>query len=54
MSWSNIDQISDPALAKKQAGIRKQNAADLAKSYHRVFTTDDGARILADLTKRFM
>tara|TARA_R110001632_G_scaffold132207_1_gene246624 strand:+ start:1712 stop:1993 length:282 start_codon:yes stop_codon:yes gene_type:complete len=54
MSWSNIDQISDPELAKKQAGIRKQNAVDLAKSYHRVFTTDDGARILADLTRRFV
>ena len=27
---------------------------DLAKSYHRVFTTDDGQRILSDLTKRFV
>ena len=32
MSWSRFDQLSDPALAKKQAGIRKQNAADLSSS----------------------
>jgi hypothetical protein len=54
MSWSEINQSADPDVAKKQAGIRKQNAVDLAKSYHRVFTTDDGARILSDLTKRFV
>ncbi len=54
MSWSNIDQLADPEVAKKQAGIRRQNAADLAKAYHRVFTTEDGARILADLTRRFV
>jgi len=54
MSWSNIDQLADSEVAKKQAGIRRQNAADLAKAYHRVFTTDDGERILADLTRRFV
>lgn len=54
MSWSEINQSADPDVAKKQAGVRKQNAVDLAKSYHRVFTTDDGQRILSDLTKRFV
>ena len=54
MSWSEINQSADPDVAKKQAGIRKQNAADLAKCYHRVFTTDDGKRILSDLTRRFV
>jgi len=54
MSWSEINQSADPDVAKKQAGIRKQNAADLAKCYHRVFTTDDGQRILSDLTRRFV
>tara|TARA_B100000780_G_C21011943_1_gene405286 strand:+ start:296 stop:577 length:282 start_codon:yes stop_codon:yes gene_type:complete len=54
MSWSEINQSADSDLAKKQAGIRKQNASDLAKFYHRVFTTDDGQRILSDLTKRFV
>ena len=54
MSWSNIDQLADPEVAKKQAELRKRNANDLAKAYHRVFTTDDGARILADLTRRFV
>ena len=54
MSWSEINQSADPALAKKQAKIRLQNASDLAKSYHRAFTTDDGQRILSDLTKRFV
>ena len=54
MSWSEINQSADPDVAKKQAGIRKQNAADLAKCYHRVLTTDDGKRILSDLTRRFV
>jgi hypothetical protein len=45
MSWSNIDQLADPEVAKKQAELRKRNANDIAKAYHRVFTTDDGARI---------
>jgi hypothetical protein len=54
MSWSEINHSADPAVAKKQADIRKQNASDLAKSYHRVFTTDDGQRILSDLTRRFV
>ena len=54
MTWENIDQLSDSKTAKKQAELRKRNANDLAKAYHRVFTTDDGARILADLTRRFV
>lgn len=54
MTWENIDQLSDSKTAKKQAELRKRNANDLAKAYHRVFTTDDGARILSDLTKRFV
>ena len=54
MSWNDIDHQNDPAKAKKDAGIRKQNASDLAKSYHRTFTTEDGQRILSDLTKRFV
>jgi len=54
MSWSEINQSADPDVAKKQANVRKQNVVDLAKSYHRVFTTDDGQRILSDLTKRFV
>jgi hypothetical protein len=54
MTWENIDQLSDSKTAKKQAELRKRNANDLAKAYHRVFTTDDGARILTDLTKRFV
>jgi len=54
MTWENIDQLSDSKTAKKQAELRKRNAYDLAKAYHRVFTTDDGARILSDLTKRFV
>ena len=48
MSWSEINQSADPALAKKQAGIRLQNASDLAKSYHRAFTTEDGQTRYAD------
>jgi len=54
MTWENIDHLSDSKAAKKQAELRKRNANDLAKAYHRVFTTDDGARILSDLTKRFV
>jgi hypothetical protein len=54
MSWSEINQSADPDAAKKQEAIRRQNASDIAKSYNRAFTTEDGQRILSDLNKRFL
>lgn len=54
MSWDNINASVDPEEAQKQVNIKHQNAQDLAKSYHRLFTTDDGKRVLADLTKKFV
>ena len=54
MSWDDVNHQVDPAKAQKEASIRKQNASDLAKAYHRTFTTETGQRILSDLTKRFV
>jgi len=54
MSWNDLNGNHDPARAKKESENKKQAQSDLAKSYHRVFTTEDGQRILSDLTRRFV
>jgi|TARA_R110000787_G_scaffold24258_5_gene69018 hypothetical protein len=54
MSWNELQGSHDPLKAKKASDIKKQAQSDLAKSYHRVFTTEDGERILADLIRRFV
>ena len=54
MSWTNIDDPELAKQAKKESEIRKQNYRELAKKYHRVFTSEDGQSILSDLTKRFI
>ena len=39
MSWTNIDDPELAKQAKKESEIRKQNHKELAKKYHRVFTS---------------
>tara|TARA_A200000159_G_C7337275_1_gene345626 strand:+ start:3566 stop:3850 length:285 start_codon:yes stop_codon:yes gene_type:complete len=55
MSWEQIDEASsDDAASKKANAKQRQAIVDLAKAYHRCLTTDDGKRVLEDLTKRFI
>jgi hypothetical protein len=55
MSWTEIDKASvDPEAATKQNNKKRQQISELAKAYHRCLTSEDGARVLADLSKRFI
>lgn len=52
MSWDQLE-IDQEKANKKQAEIREKQIA-LAKAYHRCFSTDDGFKVLEDLTNRFI
>lgn len=52
MSWSNVDirKIEDTKENKEN----KAKAAELAKLYNRCFGTEEGQKVLQDLTSRFI
>jgi len=52
MSWNNLDIKN--ADAEKIAKESRSKQAELAKDYHRCFNTDEGKRVLQDLTQRFI
>ena len=52
MSWENIEG-QGPDAKKQQAEIREKQA-ELSKAYARCFNTDDGQKVLEDLTRRFL
>jgi len=55
MSWDTINTGDfDVANAQKANDAAKSKAVELAQAYHRCFGTDDGKRVLADLTQRFI
>ncbi len=57
MSWTDINESSSPEVkekATKTAAAKKQHEVDNARAYARCFSTDDGKRVLADLTNRFI
>lgn len=57
MSWDNIDKATSPEskeAAEKAAGIKKQAEVDLAKAYNRCFKSDNGQKVLTDLTQRMI
>lgn len=55
MSWDTINKGDFNATKAKQANdAARAKAAELAKAYNRCFGTDDGKRVLADLTQRFI
>tara|TARA_Y100001938_G_C8090566_1_gene434777 strand:+ start:2370 stop:2654 length:285 start_codon:yes stop_codon:yes gene_type:complete len=54
MTWNDIDNTSlNKDEAQKHNAEKRREAAELAQSYHRLFQTKDGERVLEDLTKRF-
>ncbi len=55
MSWDDIEKAkSDPAAAKKLNTEALANAAALAKSYHETFTSEQGQKVLQDLTDKYI
>ena len=55
MSWDDIKQTEVTAEERKRLKAEhKQEAIDLAKSYHNVFKTDAGQRVITDLSKKFI
>ncbi len=57
MSWKEINENASPEAkhaAEVSAANRKQAESDLAKAYSRLFKTDDGQRVLADLYSRMV
>lgn len=52
MSWQDLEVDRDNAQKTRDAIREKQ--IELAKAYNRCFGTDDGAKVLDDMTKRFL
>ena len=52
MSWEKLE-LDQEESNKKKAEIREKQV-ELAKAYHRCFSTDDGFKVLEDLTNRFV
>tara|TARA_R110000822_G_scaffold93139_2_gene214543 strand:+ start:3035 stop:3319 length:285 start_codon:yes stop_codon:yes gene_type:complete len=55
MSWETINSNqSNPSAARTANDAARAKAAELAKAYNRCFGSDDGKRVLEDLTGRFI
>ena len=52
MSWENLN-ADNTELTHEQELAREQDLA-LAKAYKRLFTTEDGVKVLNDLNQRFI
>ena len=57
MGWDDVNAATSEegqAKAKKQAAEARQAEVSMAKSYNPCFSTEDGKRVLADLTQRMI
>ncbi len=54
MSWVDLDKPVNTEQAEKYKAESQQKQSDMAKAYHRLFNTDDGKRVLADLTAKML
>jgi hypothetical protein len=52
MSWDDLEVNEDKAR-EAQSAIRERQI-ELAKAYNRCFGTDDGMKVLEDMSKRFL
>jgi hypothetical protein len=52
MSWQDLELDQDSAQESRDAIREKQT--ELAKAYNRCFGTDDGSKVIDDMTKRFL
>ena len=59
MGWDKIEETGQSSEERKSAADKsnaeaRQQAADLARRYHRILNTDDALKLIEDLTKRFI
>lgn len=57
MGWNDVEAATSEEgqeRAKKQAAMAKEAEVALAKAYNRCFNSEDGKRVLADLTQRMI
>lgn len=55
MSWEHIEQVQASSEdRKRQANKAREDMEALLKCYSRCFATDDGQKVLQDLSKRFI
>jgi len=52
MSWDDLE-VNESKAKEAQSAIRERQS-ELAKAYNRCFGTDDGIRVMEDMTKRFL
>jgi len=52
MTWETIDGYNPDA--KKQQEEFKAKQSELVKAYARTFSTDDGQKVIEDLSRRFL
>ncbi len=52
MTWETIEGQGPDA--KKQKAKGKEQSSEVTKAYARCFNTDDGQKVLEDLTRRFL
>ena len=52
MSWQDLELDQDNAQESRDAIREKQT--ELAKAYNRCFNTDDGSKVIDDMTRRFL
>jgi hypothetical protein len=52
MSWDQFD-VDQESATRSKAQI-KEKRIELAKAYHRCFSTEDGFKVVEDLSRRFI
>ena len=52
MTWETIEGASPDA--KRQKAKAQEQITELTKAYARCFNTEDGQKVLEDLTRRFL
>jgi hypothetical protein len=52
MTWETIEGASPDA--KRQQAEAQEKITEMTKAYHRCFGTEDGQKVLEDLTRRFL
>jgi hypothetical protein len=52
MTWETIEGASPEA--KKQKAKAQEKITEIIRAYHRCFNTEDGQKVLEDLTRRFL
>jgi len=52
MSWEDLEGKSQEA--EKQQAVYQERLTEMCRAYSRCFATEDGEKVLQDLTKRFL